>query len=114
MLPRFDPTRTQHVRAVQPGLASRLIDLFLQETPPLLDALEQAIVTADMPAVRIVVDRLKGSSATLGGMLLADHCTKLGEQMVTYPGMDSTWHLTMIRMEYAHLATLLQNERDMG
>jgi HPt (histidine-containing phosphotransfer) domain-containing protein len=54
-----------------------LITTFLEKTPPVLTALRDAAVRADVGEIRRTAHMLKGTSAMLGGRALAEQCAEL-------------------------------------
>lgn len=54
-----------------------LIMTFLEKTPPVLVTLRDAAVRADVGALRRTAHMLKGTSAMLGGLALAEQCAQL-------------------------------------
>lgn len=59
------------LRAMLGGEVDRLIDVFLEDTPRLITALENAAAGPDYPALRDAAHSLKSSSANLGAMSLS-------------------------------------------
>lgn len=49
----------------------QLTDIFLSDTPPLLDALKSAIIRGDFQDAKRAAHRLKGGCAQLGALVLA-------------------------------------------
>jgi HPt (histidine-containing phosphotransfer) domain-containing protein len=60
-----------------PGLASELVDLFLDDTPSRLGALREAVAAADAEALVRAGHALRGSASTLGATAMADLCAAL-------------------------------------
>src|SRR4051794_35059496 len=81
MLAVLDATAIEELHTLSspdvPDFVETLITLFLDQTPLVLDTLEAALVIHDLLTVRILAGRLKGSSATLGGLRLALLCEVL-------------------------------------
>jgi HPt (histidine-containing phosphotransfer) domain-containing protein len=65
--------------------AGQLIELFLQDTPQLVGALEAAAITPDFNELREAAHSLKSSSANLGAMALsaAAKRVELGARLLT-------------------------------
>ena len=55
-----------------PAFLADIIDLFLEDTPPLLASLQAAIATNDLGSMRMAAHTLKGSAANLGAVVLAN------------------------------------------
>ena len=60
-----------------PGLFGELVDLFLQDTPPRLEAIAEAIASRNGKAIEETAHALKSSCGNLGAMELADLCRKI-------------------------------------
>ncbi len=58
-------------------LLEELADLFLEDVPPRLEALREAIGSGDAPSVGQVAHALKGSSGNMGATRMASICAKL-------------------------------------
>lgn len=54
-----------------PGLFAELVELFLQDTPPRIEALTKALESADAQALERAAHALKSSSANLGALVLS-------------------------------------------
>jgi HPt (histidine-containing phosphotransfer) domain-containing protein len=61
----------------EPDIVTELIEIFLAETPPLLDQIREAIETGNAPKLRHAAHTLKGSSTSLGAKALAARCYEL-------------------------------------
>jgi PAS domain S-box-containing protein len=57
-----------------------VIGCFLEQTPPLLDQLQQAVAEQDSPAVQKYAHTLKGSSASVGALAFSAQCRTLEHQ----------------------------------
>lgn len=66
--------------STNPDFFNLLIDLFIEETPHRLEAIRVAIKGSDPAAVAQQSHALKGSSAHLGAVRLAELCAILEEQ----------------------------------
>src|SRR4051794_35566527 len=108
MLAVLDATMREHLRAVSvpdaPDVLETLITLFLDQTPLVLDDLEEALARPDLLTARILVERLKGSSAVLGGLRLAFLCESLDVQLRTKPIGDLTMVVVLLGETYEQLA----------
>jgi CheY-like chemotaxis protein len=69
------------LRAMQPAgdsdIVTELIDLFLEDTPPQLETLRQAVQRSDPGALEQAGHSLKGSCAMIGAERMADLCAEL-------------------------------------
>jgi signal transduction histidine kinase/DNA-binding response OmpR family regulator len=77
-----------------------LIMTFLEKTPPVLVTLRDAAVRADVGALRRTAHMLKGTSAMLGGLALAEQCAQL--ELLGQAGVvdDALAHVTAIEQSY--------------
>jgi HPt (histidine-containing phosphotransfer) domain-containing protein len=66
--------------STNPDFFNHLIDLFIEETPHRLEAIRVAIKGSDPAAVAQESHALKGSSAHLGAVRMAELCAILEEQ----------------------------------
>ncbi len=69
--PVIDPEIQDELRAMLGSEVDRLIDVFLEDTPRLVAALESAAIGPDYDALRDAAHSLKSSSANLGAMSLS-------------------------------------------
>ena len=69
--PVIDKEVLEELRSLLGGEVDRLIDVFLEDTPRLIAALENAAVGPDYAALRDAAHSLKSSSANLGAMSLS-------------------------------------------
>ena len=79
--PVLDPKLLVSLRLGQsptdPDIVTELIQIFLGESPPLLQQIREAIETEDALKLRHAAHTLKGSSASLGARALAARCHTL-------------------------------------
>jgi HPt (histidine-containing phosphotransfer) domain-containing protein len=54
-----------------------LIDTFLEDSPKLVSAMQQAVIGADAPALRLSAHSLKSNAADFGAAGLAELCRQL-------------------------------------
>ena len=76
----LDQTALDELRACDPdgtGLLAELIDIFLSDTPPRLNAIRRAADAAQPQALGHEAHALKSSSAQLGALALSATCRKL-------------------------------------
>lgn len=70
--PVLDKLVLEELRSILGGEVDRLIEVFLDDTPRLVAALETAAVSQDFDMLRNVAHTLKSSSANLGAMSLSN------------------------------------------
>lgn len=115
VLPILDPTALRAMRRLilprDRDVASEMIDLFLEYSPGLLRDLERTNASDDRERLNLVVQRLTGSSVTIGGLRLAALCMVLESEMQAGTTVDL--HLARVGLEeaYALLVTALEQER---
>ncbi|MBL8262786.1 MAG: Hpt domain-containing protein [Xanthomonadaceae bacterium] len=83
--PVLDPSVLDELRSILGGEVDRLIEVFLDDTPTIIAALETAAVGPDMDGLRNAAHTLKSSSANLGAMSLSNAAKRveLGARMGT-------------------------------
>jgi len=74
-----DAGRVQRFRDDYPEIADRLVALFADTTPPLLEQLTNAVHASDDDAVRRLAHKLKGSCQNVGATRMAALCRELEE-----------------------------------
>jgi two-component system sensor histidine kinase/response regulator len=86
----IDAGRVQRFRDDYPEIADRLVALFADSTPPLLEQLTNAVHASDEEAVRQLAHKLKGSCQNVGAVRMAALCRELEEpQARTVPLADA-------------------------
>jgi signal transduction histidine kinase/CheY-like chemotaxis protein len=75
--PVLDPAVLEELRSILGAEVDRLIEVFLDDTPRLIAALETAAVGPDFEMLRNASHTLKSSSANLGAMSLSSAAKKL-------------------------------------
>ena len=70
--PVLDPSVLDELRGILGTEVDRLIEVFLDDTPKLISALEVAAVGPDFEGLRNAAHTLKSSSANLGAMSLSN------------------------------------------
>ena len=77
----LDKTALDNIRALQingaPNVLEKVINLYLNDTPKLLQRLKQAVAAEDSLEIERAAHRLKSSSATLGATKLTQRCKEL-------------------------------------
>jgi len=75
--PLVDESRIRAFRESYPDIVDRLVALFVDSTPPLLDELEQASQRDDEEAIRRLAHKLKSSCDNVGATRMAVACRAL-------------------------------------
>jgi two-component system, sensor histidine kinase and response regulator len=75
--PILDESRIRGFRESYPDIAERLVALFIDTTPPLLDELETASARGDEESVRRLAHKLKSSCDNVGAARMAAACRTL-------------------------------------
>jgi HPt (histidine-containing phosphotransfer) domain-containing protein len=77
----IDPQALDQIRSLQregmPDLVEKVINLYLQDTPHLIQAIQEAVAQGDPLALKKAAHTLKSSSANLGAVTLAELCKTL-------------------------------------
>jgi HPt (histidine-containing phosphotransfer) domain-containing protein len=83
--PVLDASVLDELRSILGGEVDRLIEVFLDDTPTIIAALETAAAGPDMDGLRNAAHTLKSSSANLGAMSLSNAAKRveLGARMGT-------------------------------
>ena len=112
MLPLIDPTVLRNIAALaRPALLDSMIELYMQHSPPLISAIEQAAASGQAEALQVALHTFKSSTANLGGMRLAT-LTKECEGLVREGGIaKAAPSLQKIRREYQDFCSALMQER---
>jgi CheY-like chemotaxis protein len=88
----FDPSVLAELsdrgEALEAGFGARLIGLYRAQAQELIDTMEMAAAAGDLETVRGVAHTLKGTSATLGALLLPALCDGLVRFKPGQPGID--------------------------
>jgi two-component system, sensor histidine kinase and response regulator len=75
----IDAGRVRRFKADYPEIVDRLVALFADATPPLLEQLSNAAHTGDDEGVRRLAHKLKGSCQNVGATRMATLCRALEE-----------------------------------
>jgi HPt (histidine-containing phosphotransfer) domain-containing protein len=88
-----------------------LIDMFLQEAPARLEAMQRAMVRYEASELAVAAHRLKGCAATLGAEVLAGLCGEVEECAHAGAVQDAAGLLRRVRTEYERARVALEAER---
>ena len=92
---------------IESNLLNELIDLFISESPKLIDTIEQAVRAKDAKTIQFAAHRLKGSSAYLGASRVCILCSEIEEQSrenllnqlsFTVPALKTEYHRAMLAL----------------
>jgi HPt (histidine-containing phosphotransfer) domain-containing protein len=87
---------------------TQLIDVYLEETPSLLKAMDTAVAQTDAGAMQQAAHTLKSSSASLGAMTLSKLCEQL-ESLGHSQSMTGAREIVVqLESEYERVKTALQ------
>ena len=111
----LDSKALDNIRALQrpgrPDVLGKVVDLFIEATPKLLQALRDARAGGDAEALRRAAHTLKSSGANVGAGGLAALCGQL-ESLARDGALDGSDHLIgEIEDTYSAVATALQTYR---
>lgn len=87
---------------------NKIIELYLQDTPPRIEALRSAAESADVHTLSEAAHGLRGSSSNLGTNVLAGLCQVLEEQAHTGVVDDPLDYVQRIEKEYARAKQVLE------
>jgi CheY-like chemotaxis protein len=111
----LDPTALETLLEIvggEPALLGELIDSFLEEAPPLVDTLRQALEQGDAAELRRAAHTIKSSSNDFGATTLAELCQEL-ETMGKAGTLDGAAELvTRVEKEYEQARVELEAVRD--
>ncbi|HRD68153.1 MAG TPA: response regulator [Candidatus Competibacter sp.] len=92
------------------GLVARLIELYLQGTPELIEQMKQAAAKDDFESLRMAAHALKSSSANLGAMKLRGLCESMEWQARDRQVANAAKQMADIEQEFAVAQTALRQE----
>ncbi len=90
-----------------PELVAELSDLFLEDVPPRLEALREAIGSGDASSVGQVAHALKGSSGNMGSTRMASICAELEEVGVSEDLTKAPKLLDQLEAEFSRVRPAL-------
>ena len=107
----LDVKALDNIRALQrpgaPNLLEKIIALYLEDAPKLLQAMRDAAGAGDASALQRAAHTFKSSSANLGAVQLADLCGKLEHQPAAECLADAGPGISRIETAYAHVRASL-------
>jgi two-component system sensor histidine kinase/response regulator len=111
-LPLIDAGVLRNIAALaRPALLNSMIELYLQHSPPLVTAIEQAVASGQVGALQEALHTFKSSTANLGGLRLAT-LTKECEVLAREGGIaKAAPTVQRIRREYQDFCNALMQER---
>ena len=108
----LDPTKLDELRNLQrpgrPSVLQRVVDAYLQETPRLLEGIQQALQDQDRGSLRDHAHSLKSSSANLGASEFAQQCLQLESQAETAAWAELSQIVTVLKEDRATVIQALQ------
>jgi len=120
--PADDPVINQesldNIRQLQrpgkPDLLKKIVSLYMNDSPGLLNALREALEQGDAVQVRMHAHRFKSGSANLGALRLAELCKQLEEMGRNNELDDALILLNRIEIEFKAASVALQSENSVG
>jgi CheY-like chemotaxis protein len=116
---RLDQAALTGIRGLQregrPDILARVIRLYFENSPKLMQGIKEACATGDPAKLRSTAHTLKSSSASLGAEALAAICKELEDMGRINNTEQAASTLSVLQLEYAEvcraLAAELPNER---
>lgn len=111
----LDPRSLASIRALEaksaPHLLALLIDIFLEDTPNVLNDLRGAVQIADADATWHLAHRLKGSCASFGATALVRTCEEMEALGISGSLRGAADCLGRLEQEYARVRSALEQIR---
>lgn len=111
----IDSTVLERIRALQqtgqPDLLTRVIDLFLDDIPPILDEIKTSVAQDDLARTRAAAHRIKSSAANLGASGFSEQCRQLEQLARDGEIPDADVRIQHLEAEYARVMVALRQER---
>ena len=92
-------------------LLTELVNLFVEEVPPHLEALRQVVESGDAPSVERIAHTLKGSCGNMGATRMASLCAKLQDAGASEDLSSSSELLKRLEAEFERVRSVLEAER---
>jgi two-component system, sensor histidine kinase and response regulator len=103
------------LRALQPkgapDVLGELIDMFIQNVPPQIERIRVAIQQGDSETLYKTAHALKGNSASIGAVRLADHASELEQNGRMQNLQDATQSVERIEQEFTRAVNALEQQR---
>jgi CheY-like chemotaxis protein len=113
-LPAIDVRALDNIRELQkpgaPDLLERIVALYLNDVPKLVQSMREAIAAGDGTALQRAAHTLKSSSATLGALQLAKLCNEIEVQTRDKHVVDAGQWISRVECEYARVCASLPRE----
>lgn len=97
-------------RPGNPDLLQKIVTIYMNDSPGLLNALREAIDQSDAELVRMHAHRFKSGSANLGALRLAELCKQLEEMGRNNELQGALTLLSRVENEYRAASVALQQE----
>jgi len=94
-----------------PDILNELIELFLDDVPPQLVVLREAVEGGNADSVERVAHTLKGSCGTMGAIRMAKVCEQLQEVGASEDLMKAPTLLDQLETEFDRVRTVFEAER---
>lgn len=91
-------------------ILTQIIDQYLEDSPPRLQAIAQALEARDTEALRKAAHGFRSSSANLGAVIVADYCKNLETMARAGEMPENPATLTELETEYEKAKLALQQE----
>ena len=101
-------------RPGKPDLLKKIVSLYMNDSPGLLNALREALDQGDAKQVQMHAHRFKSGSANLGALQLAELCKQLEEMGRDNELDDALTLLNRIETEFKAASVALQSENQGG
>ncbi len=95
----------------EPHIVLMMIDIFLRDTPDVMERIRNAIAQENSHALRQAAHSLKGTSATLGATLLAAHCQALEHCAQANSLAEAPTWLQKVEVEYKRVRRAMEEEK---
>jgi len=95
----------------EPDILNELIELFLDDVPPQLVVLREAVVGGNADSVERVAHTLKGSCGNMGAIRMAKVCEQLQEVGASEDLMKAPTLLDQLEAEFDRVRTAFEAER---
>ena len=102
-LPVFDEENTRNMRTMLGDEFDSIVDEFIDTTPPLIEALQNAIAQSDNDEIVNVAHRLKSGSANLGLTAFSTVCRYLEEGTRAGSPLDFDRAMSLVHEQFAKI-----------